>query len=81
MVAVNFSSLIPSAPGGIGVIEAVASAALVSIGVPRELALVMVLTQHVIQYIVVCIPGAIMTLSWRARLEKMRLESTAELSQ
>lgn len=59
LVTVNFSSLIPAAPGGIGVIEAIASAVLVSIGVPKELALTMVITQHVIQYLVVGIPGAI----------------------
>lgn len=78
MVAVSFSSLIPGAPGGIGVIEMIASSALVSIGIPRELALSMVLTQHVIQYLVVCIPGALMTLTWRARLEKIRLDAEAE---
>jgi len=58
MVTVNFSSLIPAAPGGIGVIEAIASAVLVSVGVPKELALTMVMTQHVIQYLVVGVPGA-----------------------
>ncbi len=78
MVAVNFSSLIPSAPGGIGVIEAVGTAALVSIGVPKELGLIIVLTQHIIQYIVVCVPGTFLTLTWRSRLEKIRLEAAAE---
>ena len=42
LVAINFSSLVPSAPAGIGVIEAFASAALVSVGINRELALSMV---------------------------------------
>lgn len=80
MVAVNFSSLIPSAPGGIGVIEAVGTAALVSIGVPKELALIMVLSQHVIQYIVVCLPGAFLTLTWKSRLKKIKADSiTPEL--
>jgi uncharacterized protein (TIRG00374 family) len=69
MVAMNFSSLIPAAPGGIGVVEAVGTAALVSLGVPRELALVMVLTQHVIQYIVVGIPGAFLTVTWKKRID------------
>lgn len=59
LVTVNFSSLIPAAPGGLGVIEAIASAVLVSIGVPKELALTMVITQHVVQYLVVGIPGAV----------------------
>ena len=56
--AVNFSSLIPAAPGGIGVIEFFATQALVKIGYEGELSLSMVLTQHVIQYLVVGVPGA-----------------------
>jgi uncharacterized protein (TIRG00374 family) len=72
MVTVNFSSLIPAAPGGIGVIEAIASAVLVSIGVPKELALTMVLTQHVIQYAVVAIPGAVIMLTWKNTLQHLR---------
>lgn len=78
MVSVNFASLIPAAPGGLGVIEAVGTAVLVSIGVPRELALTMVLTQHVIQYVVVGVPGAFLTLTWRTRLEKLRVEISAQ---
>jgi uncharacterized protein (TIRG00374 family) len=58
LAAVNFSSLIPAAPGGIGVIETFASVALTKVGVEHELALAMVVTQHVIQYIAVGIPGA-----------------------
>jgi len=58
MAAVNFSSLIPAAPGGIGVIEALATAALVSVGIERELALSMVVVQHLIQITVVGIPGS-----------------------
>lgn len=68
LVTVNFSSLIPAAPGGIGVIEAVTSAVLVSVGVDRELALAMVITQHVIQYLVVGIPGAIILLTWKGQI-------------
>lgn len=71
MVTVNFSSLIPAAPGGIGVIEAIASAVLVSVGVPKELALTMVLTQHVFQYAVVAIPGAAVMLTWKQNLQHM----------
>jgi len=59
MVSSNFSSLIPSAPGAIGVIEAVATEALVATGIERELALAMVLTQHCIQFLVTGIGGAI----------------------
>lgn len=63
MVAVNFSGLIPAAPGGLGVIEAVASAVLISLGVGRELALTIVVTQHIMQYLVVGIPGAFILLN------------------
>lgn len=58
LAAVNFSSLIPAAPGGIGVIEAFATAALVRIGIDRETALAMVAAQHLIQIAVVGLPGA-----------------------
>lgn len=69
LVAVNFSSLIPAAPGGIGVIEAIASTVLASTGIPRELALTMVIAQHVIQYLVVGIPGALIMLSWKGSIK------------
>lgn len=69
LVAVNFSSLIPSAPAGVGVIELVASGVLMSLtvmgpkGQPMMLAehtaMAMVLTQHVMQFLVVGIPGVI----------------------
>lgn len=72
MVVVNFSSLVPSAPGGIGVIEAFASAVLVSLGVARPLAVTMVVTQHIWQYVAVGIPGALVLLTWRARIEKLQ---------
>ncbi len=58
LAAVNFSSLIPAAPGGIGVIEAFASLALVRIGIEHETGLAMVASQHLIQYAVVGVPGA-----------------------
>lgn len=74
LVAVNFSSLIPAAPGGIGVIEAVASAALVSIGMDREHALAMVITQHAMQYLVVGIPGALILLSSRSTVKSVEQE-------
>lgn len=74
LVAVNFSSLIPAAPGGIGVIEVVASSVLVSVGIPKELALTMVLTQHLIQYLVVCLPGAIIMLGWKNSIQTQQDE-------
>lgn len=61
LVAVNFSSLIPAAPGGFGVIELIAKKVLLSIGVASdELALSLVLTQHLIQYAVVGVPGILL---------------------
>ena len=70
MVAVNFSSLIPAAPGGIGVIELIASSALISVGVDREHALTMVITQHAIQYLVVGIPGILILFLWKPKSQK-----------
>lgn len=58
MTVVNFSSLIPSAPAGVGVIEVVATETLEEVGVLRSLALAMVVTQHIIQFLVVGIPGS-----------------------
>lgn len=72
LVAVNFSSLIPSAPGGIGIIEAVGTAGLVSLGLPKELSLVMILTQHIIQYIMVGIPGAFLTITWKKNVKSAK---------
>jgi glycosyltransferase 2 family protein len=69
MVAVNFSSLIPAAPGGIGVIEAIASAVLVSLGYEQELALSLVLSQHVIQYLVVGVFGSLSMIHLRSHLK------------
>ncbi len=59
LAAVNFSSLIPAAPGGVGVIEAFATLALVHVGIERETALAMVVSQHIIQILVVGIPGSL----------------------
>lgn len=78
LVAVNFSSLIPSAPGGIGVIEAVASAVLVSIGIAREQALTMVLVQHTIQYLVIGLPGIIFLLTWKKYLKDSHLKDNEQ---
>lgn len=73
LVAVNFSSLIPAAPGGFGVIELIAKSVLVSAGIAApELALSMVLTQHVIQYAVIGIPGAFLLSTLRAQIGDMR---------
>lgn len=72
LVAVNFSSLIPAAPGGFGVIELITKSVLVSAGVANaELALSMVLTQHVIQYAVIGLPGAFLLSTLRSQLSDM----------
>ncbi|RME60343.1 MAG: UPF0104 family protein [Candidatus Dadabacteria bacterium] len=77
MVAVNFSSLIPSAPGAIGVIEAVATTVLMSLGIEKELALAMVITQHAIQYFVVGLQGIVLMFAWKLGLN---VEEEIELS-
>jgi uncharacterized protein (TIRG00374 family) len=75
LVAVNFSSLIPAAPGGFGVIELISKSVLVSAGVASpELALSMVLTQHVIQYVVIGIPGAFLLFTLGSQLSDMAEE-------
>ena len=77
LVAVNFSSLIPSAPGAIGVIEAVTTAVLMSLGVEKEHALSMVLTQHAIQYLVVGLPGVVMLFTWKKHIKDSENDSSA----
>lgn len=79
LVAVNFSSLIPSAPGAIGVIELIATKVLVSIGFVRTTALAMVVSQHVIQYLVIGIPGVI--LAFRMGLHFSELYASEEEEQ
>jgi len=80
MVTVNFSSLIPAAPGGIGVIEAATTAVLVSVGIDREIALTMVLTQHVIQYLVIGVPGALAMITWRRSIREVEESNDKELA-
>jgi dolichyl-phosphate beta-glucosyltransferase len=63
LVVVNFASLIPLTIGGIGTIEAVALAFLVSSGVPRYPALSMILLQHADQYFFTTITGGILYLA------------------
>jgi len=58
LAAANFSSLIPAGPGGIGVIELFTTEALAKVGIEREVALAMIGSQHLIQILVVGIPGS-----------------------
>ena len=62
LAAVNFSSLIPAAPAGVGVIEWFGKLALTKIGVDPETALAMVATQHLIQFSVIGVPGVLLFL-------------------
>lgn len=72
LVAVNFSSLIPAAPGGIGVIEAITKTVLVSVGVDGNIALSMVMSQHLIQYLIVGIPGILIMLFWDKSVSRVK---------
>lgn len=75
LVTANFSSLIPAAPGGLGVVEAAVSTVLASIGLGREKALTLALTQHAIQYCVVGIAGAISFFSLKGRIKPADMEA------
>lgn len=77
-VVANFASLIPAAPGGIGVIEAFGTLALVSTGLPKEQALSIVLTMHLIQYVVVGIPGVAFLMTWRKTIKEIDKEIQVE---
>jgi uncharacterized protein (TIRG00374 family) len=69
MVAANFSSLVPAAPGSFGTIELFAKKVLLSVGVVGDaLALSMVLTQHLIQYSVIGVQGIFMMVTGRYHL-------------
>lgn len=65
LACANFSSLIPSSPGGIGVIEAITAGVVSQTGVSKELALAVIATQHLMQILVVGIPGVIFVLKSR----------------
>ncbi len=71
LASVNFSSLIPAAPGGVGVIEALASLALVEVGINHSVAVAMVAVQHVIQIAIVGIPGALFFFLYTNRRENI----------
>ncbi len=60
LVVVNFVSLVPFTLGGIGAVEAVAPAFLISAGISPYPALAMVLLQHASQYLIITIAGAIL---------------------
>jgi len=82
LVAVNFSSLIPAAPGGFGVIELVAKKILLSAGVQSdELALSMVLAQHVIQFAVIGLQGGFFLATVRSQLRDMETETNDDVVQ
>jgi len=70
LIAVNFSSLIPAAPGAWGVIEAIVPSILVPFGIAYSKGLSMTITQHLIQYLVVCIPGIIFFIIYNRKNKK-----------
>ena len=63
LATTNFASLIPSAPGAVGVIEAAGTAVLVHVGVNPQVALSIILIIHAAQLIVVGIPGVLIVLA------------------
>lgn len=63
LVVVNFASLIPFTIGGIGTIEVVTVAFLVSSGIPRYPALAMILIQHAAQYLFTTLSGGALYLA------------------
>ena len=65
LAAVNFSSLIPSAPGAIGVIEFFGSYSLVQLGVEESKAFAMVSVHHAIQMAVVGLFGSLAFLRFK----------------
>lgn len=84
LVAANFSSLIPAAPGGIGVIEFAVMTVLSSAHFASgDLAFCLATTQHLIQYLVIGIPGAFLLSNLRAQLKDMSegYQSSEELRQ
>ncbi len=84
LVAANFSSLIPAAPGGIGVIEFAVMTVLSSAHFASgDLAFCMATTQHLIQYLVIGIPGAFLLSNLRAQLKDMSegYQSSEEIRQ
>ena len=83
LVVVNFASLIPLTIGGIGTIEAVALAFLVSSGIARYPALAMILLQHASQYFFTTITGGILYLAggfYRIPLAKPKAASARKAS-
>lgn len=59
VAGVNFASLVPAVPGGLGAIEFVGSKALVACGVSPTFALSMVICQHAMQYILTLVTGSL----------------------
>jgi uncharacterized protein (TIRG00374 family) len=78
LAAVNFSSLLPALPGGVGTIEKIATASLAKIGLPSEIALSLVITQHAIQYLAVGIPGLVFTIFGKKNSKSEQATSVVE---
>ena len=74
LTVLNFSSLIPAAPGGIGVIEVITTLFLQKVGIERATAFSMVATQHLIQYLVVGLPGLYFFFKLKKKIEQLKSE-------
>lgn len=72
LVVVNFSSLIPAAPGAFGTVEYFGQAYLMSVGVNPETSIAVILTQHFMQYVIVGIPGIYFMYKWGKNLLKSK---------
>ncbi len=81
LTVLNFSSLIPSAPGGIGVIEVITTLFLQKIGIARATAFSMVATQHLIQYLVVGLPGLYFFFKLKKKIYQLKLEEEKQKSE
>ncbi len=79
LAAVNFSSLVPAAPGGVGTIETFASFALAKVGIDHEVALAMVLSQHLIQFVAVGIPGIFYTINKYDRSPQLDIAESSSI--
>lgn len=81
LAVVNFSSLIPSAPAGVGTIEAATVGVLNHVGIVRETALAMVVVQHTIQFLVVGVPGALFFAQLGGKLPVEEAETDGDASE
>lgn len=66
IIAINLVAVIPSAPGNLGTFELACVMAYIFLGVEKELALLIGLTYHMVQFIPVTLTGGVLILSKRS---------------